>query len=325
MAIAKAQHYVPQFLLRNFGDGLNNQVWVYDKTSDRAFITNVKNIAGESRFYDFEVQGESVTLEPFLSSVESKAKPVIESVLLSDSLRQLTDEDKEVLTEFLSIQLARTRSFREEWSNFPRMLRKHFQEHGDEVAADSQAAELLHELTENESKAETGRFIMEAGPLFRQHFAQKEWVLAATSPTHPFVIGDNPIARQNLNHSPVGNLGLMSPGIEIYLPLSPTRALAMWCTSLTNHVRREALLIQNDASRIEAGSLSDPFGVLALNEALTTGRPVDYSSDNVHNFNSLQITWSERYVFSSINDFGLARKMLCAEPRLKRGPQSQAW
>ena len=33
MTIAKVQHYVPQFLLRNFGNGKKDQVWVYDKTS----------------------------------------------------------------------------------------------------------------------------------------------------------------------------------------------------------------------------------------------------------------------------------------------------
>ena len=51
MAIAKVQHYVPQFLLRNFGNGKKDQLWgFYDKTSDRSFPTNAKNVASESRF-----------------------------------------------------------------------------------------------------------------------------------------------------------------------------------------------------------------------------------------------------------------------------------
>ena len=64
MTIAKVQHYVPQFLLRKFGNGKKDQLWAYDKTSDRAFLTNAKNVASESRFYDFEVAGEPITLEP---------------------------------------------------------------------------------------------------------------------------------------------------------------------------------------------------------------------------------------------------------------------
>lgn len=112
MTIAKVQHYVPQFLLRNFGNGKKDQLWVYDKTSDRAFPTNTKNIASESRFYDFEVGGEPSTLEPFLSKLEGKAKAVIDSILDADSLTGVTDEGKAVLAAFLSVQLARTRTFR---------------------------------------------------------------------------------------------------------------------------------------------------------------------------------------------------------------------
>jgi hypothetical protein len=52
--MAKIQHYVPQFLLRNFGNGKKDQVWVYDKIDGRSFPTNAKNVASESRFYDFQ-------------------------------------------------------------------------------------------------------------------------------------------------------------------------------------------------------------------------------------------------------------------------------
>ena len=58
MTIAKLQHYVPQFLLRNFGNGNNDQIWVYDKAASHCFSINTKHIASERRFYDFELVGQ---------------------------------------------------------------------------------------------------------------------------------------------------------------------------------------------------------------------------------------------------------------------------
>jgi uncharacterized protein DUF4238 len=313
MTIAKVQHYVPQFLLRNFGNGKKDQMWVYDKTSDRAFPTNAKNVASESRFYDFEVDGEPITLEPFLSKLEGQAKAVIDSILDADSLTGVTDEGRAVMAAFLSVQLTRTRTFREEWNAFPRMLREHFEKAGDEVAPGSQAEQLLRDSTENESKQQTGRIMIEAPQTYGQFFLSK----------HPFILSDNPLTRQNLNDlSPRGNLGLKTAGIEIYLPLSPTRALAMWCTTLTELVHRGAISIMSNAARMASDAANDPEGILALSQAITTGRPVNYSKQNVENFNSLQVGWSERYVFSSVNDFHLVKEMLQSEPKLKSGPRS---
>jgi len=59
-----------------------------------------------------------------------------------------------------------------------------------------------------------------------------------------------------------------------------------------------------------------------MSDALLTGAPVQYSRANVENFNSLQVIWSERYIFSTVNDFQLAEAMLTDHPDLKRGPRS---
>jgi hypothetical protein len=99
------QHYVPQFLLRNFGNGKKDQVWVYDKTSDRVFPTNTRNVAGESHFYDFEFQGEQLSIESWLSGLEGQAKSVVRKILDADSVAGLALEEKQLLAAFLSVQL----------------------------------------------------------------------------------------------------------------------------------------------------------------------------------------------------------------------------
>jgi hypothetical protein len=114
MTIAKVQHYVPQFLMRNFGNGKKDQVWVYDKSSNRSFPSNTKNLASENRFYDFEYQGQPLSIEPWLSELEGHAKLVISTILDADSLSSLADEQKHILASFLAVQLTRTKTFREE-------------------------------------------------------------------------------------------------------------------------------------------------------------------------------------------------------------------
>jgi len=61
------------------------------------------------------------------------------------------------------------------------MLREAFEARGDRVVEGSQAAELIRDLSNNDVKAETGRFMVEASQAFVPHFLSKDWVLAATS------------------------------------------------------------------------------------------------------------------------------------------------
>ncbi len=311
MTIAKVQHYVPQFLLRNFGNGKKDQVRVYDKSSNRSFPSNTKNVASESRFYDFQYNGQPLSLEPWLSELESRAKSVVSAILKADSLSILADEQKHILASFLAVQLTRTKTFREQWNEFPRILRERLARNGDQVAPGSQAEELIREIPENDSKEQTARIVFNAPSTYAVHFLDKDWVLAATSRKHPFLLSDNPLTRQNMIERPHrGNLGLLTPGIEIYFPLSPTRALAMWCPTLSDLVHRAA-----------SDNGSDPDGIVAISHALRSGKPVQYSAANVENFNSLQVVWSERYIFSTINDFRFAHEMLEDHPSLQRGPR----
>lgn len=320
MAIAKVQHYVPQFLLRNFGNGKKDQVWVYDKSSARAFPSNTKNVASESRFYDFEYQGQTISLEPWLGQLEGSAQSVIRFILETDSVAKLAEEQKQILAAFLAVQLTRTKTFREEWDAFPRMLREHFQSNGHQVAPGSQAEELIQDIPANDLKEQTARVIYMAPETYAAQFLNKDWVLAATTRKAPFLLSDNPLTRQNMIDRPHrGNLGLALPGIEIYFPLSPTRALAMWCPTLTETVHRGALALKSRTGF--AATVPDLHGVISMSDALLNGAPVRYSPANVENFNSLQVIWSERYIFSTANDFQLAEAMLSEHPNLKKGPR----
>jgi hypothetical protein len=92
----------------------------------------------------------------------------------------------------------------------------------------------------------------------------------------------------------------------------------MWCPS-----HRQVLV--NGIERLERVSKSN-FDALVLAadaveiiKAIKTGQPLNAKPENVEFFNSLQILYSERFVFSSQNDFSLLKDMLKTDPEVCRG------
>ena len=194
MTEAQIQHYVPKFLLRNFGLGKKDQLWVYDKQTGRSFQTNAKNVASENRFYDFDFEGQSYSLESNLSRIESKTKPVIERILRDDSVAQISASGRAIFASFLAIQFIRTKAFRMQWAELPRILRRKVVSMGTQVAPGSQAETLIQDLSENQIKIDTARMILDAPGIYGSHFSNKIWFLAKTTKIHPFILGDNPVS-----------------------------------------------------------------------------------------------------------------------------------
>lgn len=321
--IAKVQHYVPQFLLRKFGNGKKDHLNVFDKQTSRVFSTNAKNVASESRFYDFRIDGQEATLEPKLAQLEGATKPLLERILDSDSVSVITDAERELLCTFLAIQFTRTKAFREQVLDLPKILGEHIHSRSEAQGNLGELEEFIKLPDENELKIQTAHFMLNAPVDFGPHFLNKDWLLIATTRKAPFMIGDNPLALQNtIDMRPYGNLGLALKGIEIYLPLSPVRALAMWCPSHRQTIMAGANTLRQMraiAPHLIAEKIHDPEGIERLERTLLDGKPLQYSFDNVRNFNSLQVRSAERFVFSSHPDFGLAHEMVNAYPTLRTG------
>lgn len=321
---AKVQHYVPQFLLRNFGRGKKHHLHVFDKQTERAFETNVKNVAGENHFYDFDLKGHKLTLEPSLSQLESKTKPVLDRLLNADTIHVLSPEERAWLSVFFAVQFTRTRAFREQWRALPELIDEKLRrmaKSDDDLQA---VEELIRRPDENQTTLEVARFMIDAPKDFAPHFASKTWLLLQTDRRAPFMIGDNPLTLQNsIDMGPLGNIGLGVRGIEIYFPLSPSRALAMWCPSHEEMFRNAATNLRRLPPEIAATHIRDPSGIEEIATAMDTGRPLRFKPINVINFNSLQILYAERYIFSSVEDFTLAREIISSHPNVRYGPRAR--
>jgi len=160
------------------------------------------------------------------------------------------------------------------------------------------------------------RLIYDASVKFAPMIGTKSWWLGRTTQSHPFMIGDHPIGLQNsmfkmmYPNSPRGSLGLMSPGVEVYLPITPTLILIMVDNALTDNLVNAA----QSTTRQEAPEVHD------LRAAIKKGQPIEMSAANVENLNSLQIAAAETFVFASTGDFALAKLMVAENPEIN-GPR----
>ena len=101
------QHYVPEFYLKNFSPN-GKQIFVYDKVVQKSFSNSISSIASQQAFYD---NRNNQSIENEIGAFESKAgiifKELIES-LVSNQFSRITQEQKNILIQYIWLQMNRT-------------------------------------------------------------------------------------------------------------------------------------------------------------------------------------------------------------------------
>jgi hypothetical protein len=292
---AKKQHYVPQCLLRRFSHDGGESIHTYDTSTKKYFPTNVANAAHQTYFNEFQSGEEIISIEEWLGSIETMTAPSIDRLLSQDSLAAFDADHRARICHFAAIQFARTAAFRnrtrDAFAQMQQALEKKLSCRGESVLWDQGALRL----SDSEAREFGCRQVIEAPQKFAEHFATKAWVLLSTQPTHPFVLGDNPVALHNSRSFVIGgNLGLAVPGIEIYLPLSPERVLCFLCPS----------------------HMENPI----VHSAAMDGHVLRLAVADVDAVNAIQILNAERFVFSSTADFRLVERVTNGKPAADCGP-----
>lgn len=318
-----AQHYVPQFILRNFAcNAKKTQVWSFNKKTSRIFPTDIRNAASEKGFYDVNIDGEEFSFDPVLSQLESHAARIINIILKEESLENLGLEDQLILSYFFAAQYARTRQ--------PRMIFedycKKMQDFANSLMAEyDRPVEYQPLLTDGAKKAAVRSLpstIVKLSPLF----LDKTWILLKTVKNDPFYIADNPIAMQNsLNngHGPFGSIGLGVLGIEIYFPLSKFITLFMLCSTTAKDQQMTYAvykLCESLAPEFMRARVRDPSRLGRLSEGIQTKKAIKIFHQEVERLNSLQVEYASELVFSSEKDFELAQRLIKVDPKYREGP-----
>ena len=316
---AKLQHYVPQFLLKNFCHGKKGRLWVFDKQRGRKFSSNVKNIASETKFNDLTLDGVQYTMEPWLSKLESRASRIVKDIITAVSIACLNDRDRLFLSFFLAVQFLRTKQQGIDIKQFLEAVMELVRESGGNRDR-AEGVELLNEESLSQFRALSVARANESAP----YFYAKTWLLLQTTKNCPLYMSDNPITLQNsLDHSPFGSLGLAVEGIEVYVPLSASLCLALYCPTIERRLR-QAIRLYNRLAELKPGLLAksrNPNGLNELVQGMDSGDPVLMNPEQVLRLNWLQVAYSSRFVFSADDDFSSAEKMIAYNPSYKEAPK----
>jgi hypothetical protein len=322
------QHYVPQMLLRNFATPESvargrEQVQVLDKWTSRVFLANVRNVAAAHEFYEVETGAQVISAERLLSELEDRTGPVLQKMIANRTVPAFGTGDREWLSVFCAAQFMRTQTVRGRFSEINAELEAHIQKLGYDPAN----VEGYRRLTDTDVKASTIRMLAVAISDYPAELLAKHWFLLETDPADPFQIGDHPVSlHNNRSMGAYGNLGLAVPGIQIYMPVSPTLSLALWCPSIVRGFEdnwrepRELLAelkrFHQEQNTLDAAALVKIAEVEAsmimsdrIVAAATTGGCVASNTDNTTLLNSLQVKFSSRFLMSNMPNFALAERM----------------
>lgn len=227
MGELKIQHYVPVLNLNSFTN-TDSKLFVYDKANEKVFETKVANSYSpiESEFANF--------LTDFINRIASCEK------------FRISDEEKETISTFLSLQIDRT-------AEFQKRLKKVSHSFNDKIAVRRIRHEHLLKMgfdLHNLDPDEIHLDYLAKGENKREGFSEiiKKyiWFIVANNTDIPFYTSDNPIVLKENVFNDFNSTGeCATKGNEIIYPLTSKYLLVFRdieilkdCESLENNMLR---------------------------------------------------------------------------------------
>lgn len=230
---------------------------------------------------------EHATIEKSLSIKEQLFRQACQFLVESKEIDKLSKELRVNLFMFLTTQLIRTPEFRLEI--------KEMREHLLNILAKERGIDIPNGLriaiTPEYAKRLHLSFMLD--PKFviglSEMLNSKKWLVLENETSLPLWSSDHPITF--FNQYPFdGNLGILSPGVEIHFPLTPNLALTS---------------IDPNFTRLRGGSIK-------------------MVEDNVVFHNELQTLSATRFIYSPNDDFMIAKRYLKVNPTYKN-PRRRRW
>jgi Protein of unknown function (DUF4238) len=307
---AQNQHYVPDFLLKNFRDS-DGKIFRFDKQTDEILKRPTSKSSSEKGFYEFNISGKSISFEKHFEKIETAAAPAIRQIIESRNSKTINSDQKYKLAEFITVQSFRTEAF---------------QRGIDRNISRENFCKLLDMAWENRG-------------LIVNNIMRRDFVLLENSTDQPFYIGDQPITFQHSeNPKSENSLGFGVPGVEAYLPLTPNLALYLVCETTSRELVKGYLNAKQMHQNILTSTLSGGSYIFdnqmglklsqrimktagPIYEAIKFGTPLNSVPENVENFNYLQVSWASSFVYSCKGDFEFAQRMLFETPNFRKFPK----
>jgi len=200
----------------------------------------------------------------------------------------LTEEERDIVSEFITSLMNRTRGSRNEIKDASTQL---IEKLGLARKEDIKSGPIWSAI-ENSAKNVQKSILTKDTSIFKERIKKMKWILIINKLKFPIWTSDNPVAKYNENNSfPYGNLGLDCKGFEMHIPLSPKIVLIV-C---------DPIEFSHEPSK----------------KIMKSYREVARERDH-------QVRNSTRFVFSVDNNFRFAQMMIKNHPELRDQKQKKS-
>jgi hypothetical protein len=253
--------------------------------------------------------------------------PILTQLVRDQKLTEISAGDRRAIAAFCAVQFIRTQAFRDRIKDLNEGVAEALRKRG----IDPSEVSNFEMLSDDQIKAFSLEMLAKAPETYGPHFLSKFWHLVGSTTDDPFHLGDHPVVLDSdVWGNQRGALGLASPGVTIYLPLSPTLCLAMTDRALIAKLFADARKVESGyrkgSKRIERQGLTEEAArfledwkgkrdkVREQIGPLKRGIPSAYHPQIVARVNSLQMLYAGRWIVSSKPDFTLPLKMIADNP-----------
>lgn len=311
----KKQHYVPQFLLRNFAIDNTEKLFTFDKQQNKVFSTTVRDSASENGFYNIQGLDEKYTLEYELGNLETLASKVIAKICLSGSIAHLNESEHIILCFFTASLLLRVKRQRMVTSQ----LNTGIAEFTRGLGIEPNTFTNFKELTEEDVNFQHINFLRDGLPKFANKFGDKAIGLLRSPKGNSFIISDNPVVMFSHKPNIFKSKGVSVPAIEIFLPISKKFCLTFLCMDFYYELAEKIEIIETNRANIPELDLVDISYAQPLIQSIRTGDANVINERHVQFVNTRQIVDSWSYIYNDSNDFNFAKTLVEKSPAIRSG------
>ncbi len=247
----KKQHYVNKSHLRMFAVTAGKaHIGTYIKKTNKIIAeADLNNQAYEDYFY-----GKDSHVEKMLAKLESQAGKVIEQF----ENNTVISFDTEEYGYFLCYIFTLTTRTLKAVNDHERLLDEYFKKYIKGLLGFTELQYIQfcndYELRSDEPAKDYMNFMLTSAV---QIFDLKLKILVNKTPKC-FITSDHPVVRYNQflenYNSPSGNAGFQTPGLQMFLPISPTRAIMLYDSKVYNVGKKNSDIVvikeQNDVDQL---------------------------------------------------------------------------
>ncbi|MBM6884334.1 DUF4238 domain-containing protein [Pseudoflavonifractor phocaeensis] len=239
-------HYVPQFLLKNFSEN-DKSISMYIKdTGHYVKDAPIRKVAGSDYLY-----GENGKIEDIFCEIEGFAAGIIKKICSNEQLPK-SKQDKEFLYLFFTLSEARTKEIADNFTQILNDYVKNTARFGMYLGLPGFAEFTDDEIEELKVTMEIPNLCsIKAATNMSDAIRDLQMLLIVNRTKTPFIIADTPVTKYNyylLNCKNVMGYGWFQKGIIAIMPISNSYAIALvdTCIYRIRSFNKKKVVINDD-------------------------------------------------------------------------------